>query len=211
MRKDPLITATKQYYEKYGQPWLTLKTNSFYNEAPFRKLLTLLPKKGTVLDIGCAAGVHVPLFLGIGRHLSYEGIDISRTFINVARQRYPQLPFSVVDIADERTLPHPQKKYVGFFAASTLQHIPLALWDTMFTNIENISAKGACGFISLPTEHTTTTKDETDTRHFTILSSDEHIAYFKKRGYRIRAKGIHDGYAKQAIWRWYIVQLPSKK
>lgn len=209
MRNDPLITATKRYYETHGQPWLTLKTNSFYNEVPFRKLISLLPQKGTVLDIGCAAGVHVPLFLGIGRHLSYEGIDISRTFIQVAKKRYPQLPFSVANIADQSTLPKRKQKYVGFFAASTLQHVPFALWDTMFSNIEAISAKGACGFISLPTEHTTTTKDEADTRHFTILSPEEHIAYFKERGYRIRAKGIHDGYTKQAIWRWYIVELPK--
>ncbi len=209
MHKNRSIAATKRYYEVHGQPWLNLKTNSFYNEAPFRKLLTFLPQKGTVLDIGCAAGVHVPLFLGIGRHLSYEGIDISRTFIKVAKARYPQLPFRVADVADADSLPKPKKKYVGFFAASTLQHVPFELWDTMFSNIESITVKGGCGFISLPTEHTTTNKDETDTRHFTILSPEEHITYFKNRGYRIRAKGIHDGYAKQAIWRWYIVELPK--
>jgi len=208
MKPDSRITATKRYYEQYGEPWLKLKTNSFYNEKPFRRLVALLPPKGTVLDIGCAAGVHVPLFLGIGRHLSYEGIDISRTFVKVAASRYPQLPFSVADIADDSTLPLPSKKYVGFFAASTLQHVPLSLWDTMFLNIERRMRKGAYGFISLPTEHTTTEKTAEDTRHFTILSPKEQLAYFKKRGYTVHAKGSHDGFAKAGIWRWYIVQLP---
>ncbi len=209
MKSDPQIKATKQYYEIYGEPWLTLKTNSFYNEGPFRKLISQLPKKGTVVDIGCAAGIHVPLFLGIGRHLSYEGIDISRTFIKVAKSRYPQLSFHVGNIADRSSLPAPKKKYVGFFAGSTLQHIPFHLWDVMFENIESITTQGGYGFISLPTEHTKNGKDEADTRHFTILTPEEHSNYFKKRGYRICAKGMHDGYAKAGIWRWYIVQLPK--
>jgi SAM-dependent methyltransferase len=209
MKSNPAIAATKKYYEKNGQPWLSLKTNSFYNELPFQKLIKLLPKKGAVLDIGCAAGIHVPLFLGIGRHITYEGIDISKTFIKTAKSRYPQLPFSVANIADSASLPKPKKKYIGFFAASTLQHVPFDLWDTMFGNIESIMTKGALGFISLPTEATTDKRDPDDTRHFTLMSSEEHLTYFKKRGYRVRARGVHDGYSKAGIWRWYIVQLPK--
>lgn len=209
MKQDPLIAATKRYYEKHGDPWINLKTNSFYNETPFRKLVSFLPTKGTALDIGCAAGVHVPLFLGIGRHLKYVGVDISRNFIKVASRRYPQLPFVAADIAAKNTLPFPNRKFVGFFSGSTLQHIPFTHWDTMFDNIEALMKPGAVGFISLPTEHTVVEKDTNDTRHFTIMSPEEHTRYFKKRGYKILAKGMHDGYAKKGIWRWYIVQLPK--
>lgn len=208
MRKDPAITATKEYYEKHGDPWIYLKTNSFFNEIPFRKLVSLLPKTGAVIDIGCAVGVHVPLFLGIGRRLSYTGIDISRTFIKIASKRYPQLSFSVANIADLSTLPKPRKKFIGFFAGSTLQHIPLSLWDVMFDNIEAVSKPAAIGFISLPIEHPKSDRDDQDTRHFTIMTETEHLVYFKKRGYKIRAKGAHNGYTKTDIWRWYIVQLP---
>jgi SAM-dependent methyltransferase len=200
------ITATKKFYDTHGDHWVNNKTNSFYNEKPFTKLVSLWPARGHILDIGCAHGIHVPMFLGIGQTLRYHGIDISRYFIKIAQRRYPQLPFSYADIADARTLP--KKKFDGFFAGSTLQHIPFPMWDTMFENIERTMKKGAYGFLSLPTEHPTGTPKDEDTRHFTILNEVEQRAYLINRGWKIKMNGSTDGFTTPGIWRYYIVHLP---
>lgn len=199
--------STKQYYEKNYQKWTERKTNSFYHEKAFVSFCSFLKEKDRVIDIGCAWGIHIPLFLGIGRKLKYEGIDIARSFLNIARRRYPQLTFYQADISDIKTLP--KKKYEGFWAGAVLMHVPMDRWGEMFENIETITKKGGIGYLSLPTEHPSGESAEVDQRHFTLLSEGEQRKLIKDRGWKILKKGTMDGFSKENIWRWYIVQLPE--
>ncbi len=202
----PKKNLTKQYYEKNYQKWTERKTNSFYNEKSFTIFSSLLKDKDSVIDIGCAWGIHVPLFLGIGRNLKYEGLDIANSFLKIARRRYPQLTFYQADVADKKTLPN--KRYNGFWAGSVLMHVPFEEWEVMFQNIESITKKGAIGYLSLPTEHPNSESIESDSRHFTILNDNEQQKIMKDRGWKILKKGTMDGFSKEGIWKWYIVQLP---
>lgn len=206
MNKIPAVEATKKYYDKEFLKWTNTKTNSFYHEKQFTKIVSLWPEKGTIIDIGCAYGIHVPLFLGIGRHLKYLGIDISKSFLKIATRRYPQLTFQEGNIAASATLP--QEKFDGFLAVAVLMHIPFENWDEMFQNIETLNKPGAYGYIALPVTHTKGVAPTDDTRHFTILSEDEQRAYIKSRGWKIKHAGIMDGFTVESVWRWYIVQLP---
>lgn len=204
---DSQIQSTKKFYEQNGRKyWTERKTNSFYYEDEFSKLATFWPNRTKVLDIGCAAGIHVPLFLGIGRHVTYEGTDISKQFLKDASRRYPQLHFFEENIATCKTIK--SKKYGGFWAANVLMHIPFSLWDTLFSNLERITKAGGYGFLTLPTEHPNPA-DERDTRHFTFLPADEQRKYLKQRGWKIIKSGSTDGFTQKGIWRWYIVQLPQ--
>ena len=200
------INNTKKYYNEFAEHWTKTKTFSFYQEKQFRKILNLWPERGTVIDIGCADGIHLPLFLGMGHKLKYFGIDISKSFLKIAQARYPQINFQLADISDPKTLP--KTKFSGFWASSVLMHIPFAKWNEMFTNIENITQKGAYGYISLPTEHPNTEINPKDIRHFTTLSDTEQQRIFKSRGWKIKSKGVINGSSKKNIWQWYIVQLP---
>jgi len=201
------ITITKKFYDKYAQHWIDTKTNSFIHEKPFATLMTVWPTKAQIIDIGCAAGIHVPLFLGIGHGLKYHGLDISKTFLKVATRRYPQLKFSLANIADRNTLP--TGKYTGFLATAILMHIPFPDWDTTFENIERLVQPGSYGYVTLPIAHPSAEKADTDVRHFTILSAAEQIAYFKKRNWKIIKKGSLDGTSTAAVWHYYIIQLPQ--
>jgi SAM-dependent methyltransferase len=200
------IEITKKYYDKHGDVWVNTKTNSFVHELPFHKLVSLWPQKGRIIDIGCAGGIHVPLFLGIGHKLKYVGIDISKLFIKIATRRYSNLNFSLGDIAEISTLP--KTKFDGFFASAILMHIPFTQWDSMFDNIEKISKHGSYGYVTLPIAHPSAVKNEDDVRHFTILSETAQIAYFKKRNWKIKSKGTLDGTSSTGVWKYYIVQLP---
>lgn len=199
---------TKEYYEKNYRLWSEKKTDSFYHEKSFVAFSSLLKDKDRVIDIGCAWGIHVPLFLGIGRKLRYEGLDIANSFLKLARRRYPQLTFYQADIADRKTLP--KKKYDGFWAGSVLMHVPQEQWEVMFENIERITKPGAIGYFSLPTEHPSGDRADADSRHFTLLSEEEQKKIIKEKDWQILKSGTMDGFTKSGIWKWYIVRLPLK-
>lgn len=201
------VLQTKRYYDRFGRDgWTNRKTNSFYLEKEFTKIAQLWPKNGRVLDIGCAAGIHVPLFLGIGRHVRYHGVDISTQFLKDAQRRYPQLAFTEADISDFNFLG--RSTYAGFWANSVFMHIPFTFWDAMFASLEQHLQPKSFGYISLPTQHPSKDRDNKDVRHFTILSAAEQRKYFKKRNYIIKHSGGFNGFTKDNIWRWYILQLP---
>jgi trans-aconitate methyltransferase len=199
------VANTKAYYETYGGLWSATKTNSFHHESQFRKFLTHLPSKASIIDIGCANGIHVPLFLGIGRNLRYTGMDIAHSFLKIASQRYPQLKFIEGDVSRKDTLP--KKKFDGFFAVAVLMHIPFEQWDLMFFNIESISKRNAIGYITLPIERPNE-ECATDRRHFVTMTQKKYSAYIKSRGWKILNSGTLNGSSKKAIWKWYIVTLP---
>ncbi len=201
--------VTEQYYNKNFIHWTERKTNSFHHEMPFTKMMKLWPERGHILDIGCAHGIHVPLFLGIGRKLKYTGIDISKNFLKIATRRYPQLTFLKADIGNPGSLP--KKKFDGFWAAAVLMHVPREQWDDTFVGITTTMKPGALGYLSLPIAHPSGTPTEGDTRHFTILNEAEQRSYITDRGWKIKASGHLDGFTSEDIWRWYIVELPQKK
>jgi len=203
---DKAIAKTKKFYDKQALIWTRNKTNSFHHEEQFHKMVKLWPEKGMILDIGCASGIHTPLFLGIGRKLKYVGIDISNAFLKIARRRYPQLTFLQANIADKNTLP--RKKFSGFWAGAVLMHVPLEYWEVMFKNSEDTLKPKSYGYLSLPTEHPSKEPGATDSRHFSLLGANEQVATLKKLGWKIHSKGIIDGTTKSQVWRWYIVQLP---
>jgi trans-aconitate methyltransferase len=193
----------KDYYNRNAEKWAVNKTDSFFHEQGFRKLLDHLKDDDSVIDIGCAYGIHVPLFLGIGRALKYEGFDISESMIKLAKSRYPQLNFFIADLLDKETLPN--KKYNAFWAGAVLMHIPSEQWDNMFDNIETLAPSGF-GYFSLPTVRPNESSDD-DQRHFTLLSEEETIQYIRNRGWQLVGRGGFTS-PNKAIWKWYLVKLP---
>jgi trans-aconitate methyltransferase len=199
-KKDNL---TKDYYETHAEKWAAKKNNSFYHEKEFRLFASKFKKGDKILDIGCAYGIHVPLFLGIGKDLKYEGVDISVSFLKMAKSRYPQLSFKHADLLDEKSFP--KKKYDGFWAGAVLMHIPLNEWPRMLTNIQKHMKPGAIGYVTVPQERFA--EHETDLRHFEIFDK----ASFKKQiganGWKVLRTG-EKGVTTTNNWLWFLVQLP---
>lgn len=148
----------------------------------------------------------MPLFLGIGRHLKYIGIDISNSFLKVARTRYPQLTFLQADILDGASLP--KQRFDAFWAGAVLMHIPYEHWPDMFLNIEQRMKKGARGYLTLPTTHPSGDRAKDDARHFTILDAKTQRKELQQRGWKIIKSGTINGTSVQAAWKWYLVSLP---
>lgn len=201
---DKIQKINRDYYDKNAAQWAMAKTHSFYSEKEFRKFVSFAKTGAKIIDIGCGHGRGVPLFLGIGRKLKYKGLDISKKFLKIARSRYPQLKFYQGNLLEKKTLP--KKKYGGFWAAATLQHVPEKDWPTMFDNIESILNKRAAGYFSLPDDRPDRLPAE-DPRYFTVLPTSQIKKILAKRGWKILATGILPATRGTTIWRWYIVRI----
>ncbi len=193
---------TIDYYNKNARRWAELKTNSFYHEEPFRIFEKLLDNKARVLDIGCAYGIHVPLFLGIGRKLQYKGIDVSGSMIKIARSRYPQISFKLADALNFKS----DKKFDAFWSAATLMHVPIKNWPKLLDNIRNNMKSGAIGYLTLPSTRPNPASSE-DQRHFELLDENTFKDTTQNMNWTIVKSGILPSGADH-IWFWYIVRLP---
>lgn len=193
----------KEYYDKNAAWWSAKKVDPFFHELGFRKFEKLLKNGNRVLDIGCAYGIHLPLFLGIGEKLKYIGIDISRAMVKLAKSRYPSADLSVADIATYK----PKKKFDAFWAAAILMHIPAEQIEGVLRHIESMMRPGAVGYLTLPVERMEP-ESETDRRHFTLYTKERFSRLAKEMGWKILAS---EKIVTRANfnWNWYLVRLPK--
>lgn len=200
------VGITKKTYNKLADLWAATSTNSFFHEKQFRTFIKKLKKGDRVADIGCASGIHVPLFLGIGRGFKYDGYDFSKSMLKIARSRYPQMSFNYLDISDKKTLP--RKKYDAFWASAVLMHVPQGQWLDMFANLELLVKKGAYGYITMP-EQRPNSRSTHDLRHFELMPGKKFVEHLKRRGWKIIKSGPMVG-KNDIPWNWFIVRLPIK-
>ena len=193
-------SVTTKYYDKNAERWAAVKANSFYQEKPFRVFEKMLKKNDLVIDIGCAYGIHVPLFLGIGRKLKYEGIDISKSMIKLARSRYSQIEFRIADAVTFKT----REKYDAFWSAATLMHVPRKNWPALLSNIERRVKRGGVGYITLPSIRPNPASKE-DRRYFELFNKKEFRKIIENRGWKVLKSGDLEA---KSPWHWYIVRLP---
>lgn len=60
--------------------------------------LRILPlERPSVLEIGCSSGYYSEVFELAGLQVKYQGCDYSPAFVELAKQRYPTIPFQVGD------------------------------------------------------------------------------------------------------------------
>lgn len=196
----------REYYNRKADIWSERKTNSFWHEKEFVRFHKYFKKGGKILDIGSAYGIHVPLFLGIGKDLKYEGVDISSSMLKIARKRYPQLKFNIANILKFSSLPCGQ--FDGFWAAAILMHIAERDWPTMMANIEKIMKSEAVGYITLPTQRPNLPTDP-DQRIFSFWKPDRAKKILTQHGWQILQQGKCLEYNNSGWW-WMIVKLPKK-
>ena len=202
MKKE--IKRNLNYYNKYAESWVNRAKDPFSLEKQFIKFCNYFKKGEKVIDIGCAAGIHVPMFLGLGRKLQYEGLDISKELISIAKRRYPQLKFHIANLVDTKSLP--TQKYAGFWAVAVLMHIPEEDWNKMLYNISKICKPKAIGFILVPKKRPVT-KSKKDNRFFTYWDKQKLGKVLHKVNWKIIQSGKRHT-TNLGDWSWHIVRLP---
>ena len=203
---DKRIAITRKYYDKQAGSWMKAACPHFWYESEFKKFLSKLKPGGRVVDIGCANGIHVPMFLKYSSRIGYEGLDVSKRFVSIAKKRYPRVKFYIGDILSFKST----KKYQGFWAAAVFMHIPGELWPKLFTRLENLVEKGGLGFFCIPS-YKTELSPRSDIRHFSFFTAAKTRKFLKSRGWKLLATGSKRNLGTVWVggWRWYLVRTPE--
>ncbi len=86
-------------YERNAAAWDEGRDTSLYEMECLTRLLTGLPRRAKILDLGCGAGRPLAAFLaGLGHDVI--GVDASPTMIKRARQNVPNASFQIMDMRD---------------------------------------------------------------------------------------------------------------
>lgn len=199
------LNPTTRWYQANAGRWTGNKTNSFLHEAQFKFFRSYLPPIANVLDVGCANGIHVPMFLGIGRGIEYMGVDCCDDFLRIARRRYPHLQFRSGDITDASTLP--LRKFNGIWCAATLMHVSYEQMKPALETLRQKLTSPGIGYFSLPLKHPNPNRiTDGDTRLFTLLTETQQRNLFSENGWEIIEETSMDSFDREDVWRSYIVR-----
>ncbi len=110
------IAAT---YDRMAEEWHRDHAHDDWWVECTDEFIALLPKVGTVLDVGCGSGVKSKYLLERG--LTVMGIDISKNLLAIAKREAPAGSYRELSMLDLDQL---SEQYDGVFAQASLLHIP---------------------------------------------------------------------------------------
>ena len=125
-------TTAEKYVEYFGDDW------EFINE--INAFISSVVPNGKILDLGCGSG-YISKYLA-DKNLSPIGIDFSDKMIEIAKQKYPNLPFYKMDIADiDKTFE--ENTFDGLLAIYILYFIPKEQMDNVLEGLSKVLKDGA--------------------------------------------------------------------
>jgi len=130
--KDKEETVRKGYdkiAEKYDK-----ERHTFDNRRELGEFASLLPKNGTVLDVGCGAGIPIAKFLAKGG-FDVTGIDFSKNMLKLARKNVPEARFILKDMTE---LDFEADSFDGLTAFYSIIHVPREKHFSLFQSFHRI-------------------------------------------------------------------------
>jgi SAM-dependent methyltransferase len=104
-----------------------------------QRLLSVLPERPDILELGCGAGIEpTPTFARVGR---LKGIDISRAQIERARKAAPE---AQLVLGDFTTATYPESSFDAVVALFTLTHVPAADLPPLLGRVATWLRPGGC-------------------------------------------------------------------
>ncbi|MFN7025281.1 MAG: class I SAM-dependent DNA methyltransferase [Pseudorhizobium sp.] len=133
--EDEMIIAL---YERHALAFDSLRGKNLFEKPWLDRFASLLPKKATVLDLGCGSGEPISADL-IARGFRLTGVDSSSTLIGLCKDRFPDHQWIVRDM---RRLPS-GRTFGGIVAWHSLFHLNPDDQRAMFPVFAHLSAPGA--------------------------------------------------------------------
>lgn len=123
----------KETYNRIAWDWFKDHTQDTWWIQGTEKFISLLPKRATVLDVGCGAGVKTRFLKE--KELDVVGVDFSEEMIVIAKEQDPTGTYFVKDIT--KTLDF-DKTFDGVFAQAVLLHISKSDIVSVLKNLSSI-------------------------------------------------------------------------
>ena len=111
----------------------------------FEEFATMLPKKATILELGCGPGNVVKFLRSIRNDLDILGIDLAPGMIEEAKKQNPGVRFELMDIREIGQL---KQQFDAVIAAFCLPYISYDDVPALFTNIRHLTADNALVYVS---------------------------------------------------------------
>lgn len=112
-----LINKTKQNYNTIADLFSTTRT---YLPHDLKVLSRYIQAGQKILDVGCGNGRFSEVVNT--KNAQYFGVDISQKLINIAKSRYPDQNFQIID--SPSPFPYEDNYFDAVFCLATLHHIP---------------------------------------------------------------------------------------
>ena len=121
MDRDQKRILVRDGYDASAERY-TENRHTFKNCDVLEQFRALVQPAGSVLDVGCGAGVPVARFL-VGSGFSVTGIDVSDSMLNLAAERVPEAHLLKLDMTDLGCFD--DASFDGVVACYSLIHVPM--------------------------------------------------------------------------------------
>lgn len=140
MKTSLVRSGYDQIAKTYFKNRVRLKSDKYV-----QKLIKVLPKQSTILDLGCGAGAPVDNWLIKAGH-QVVGIDISSEQIKLARRNCPRGEYRVGDIAELRVGQYQVQAVISFY---TWFHLPRDRHGQILTIVSSYLGRGGLLLLSM--------------------------------------------------------------
>jgi SAM-dependent methyltransferase len=104
--KDQILSFYNFHLKKFGDRPEALRWTPEGQLKRYHMLADIAPardlNKATVLDYGCGTGDFYNFLKRRGIHVKYTGVDINDNFIRLAKEKYPECTFRVMNADDDQ-------------------------------------------------------------------------------------------------------------
>ncbi|MBY0310274.1 methyltransferase domain-containing protein [Patescibacteria group bacterium] len=184
----------KDTYNRIAEDWVRDHDLDTWWQEGTNYFLSLLPPHAKVLDIGCGGGIKTNYMAQRG--FDATGIDFSEKMIALARTRYPQVGFAVMDMYEAHTL---AEKFDGIFMQATLLHVRKAEVLPLLKNIITLLAPGGLLYLAVKAvredgkEEAVRSEDDygyTYERFFSYFTPEELKEYYRQLNLEVVSDGM---------------------
>jgi SAM-dependent methyltransferase len=168
-------------YDRHAWAWDRERSRSLFERPWLDRFLELLPRGGSILDIGCGSGEPIAgFFIAAGYPLN--GVDSSSAMIALCKGRFPN---EVWNVADMRTLSL-GRRFDGILAWDSFFHLRQDDQRKMFPIFrEHAAPNAALMFTSGPREGEAMGTYRGEPLYHASLDPDEYRALFDEHGFEV--------------------------
>ncbi|MBD5633750.1 MAG: class I SAM-dependent methyltransferase [Candidatus Eremiobacteraeota bacterium] len=177
------------HYERHARAWDADRRQNAWNDKPWHeRFVAALPRRATVLDLGCGGGAPVALHLA-NCGLRITGIDTSPSLITLCRERMPDQEWIV---ADMRSLSL-GRRFDGILAWDSFFHLTPRHQRRMFDVFAEHGAPGAIVMFNAgPSRGEVVGSYRGDPLYHASLAPEEYEAALRGVGFEIVAHVAKD-------------------